>query len=95
MIVADAPYAREAVGDHPSVAFFPADSPEALARLMKDAMEGAKLFGASTAPIVEPPFARSWPELFDILLGTGGKPSAQRIGTALNEPLVLDATMIG
>ena len=48
---------------------FPSDSATELARLMKDAMQGAKSFATSSAPKVEPPFARSWAELFDILVG--------------------------
>ncbi len=92
MLIADAPYAREAVGDHPCVAFFPVDSPAALASFMKDAMQGAKSFGAAKAPRVEPPFARSWAELFDILLAPKPLSSALHCGALASGPLVHDVT---
>jgi glycosyltransferase involved in cell wall biosynthesis len=92
MLVADAAYAREAVGSHPCVAFFPADSAAELARLMKDAMLGAKAFATSNEPKVEPPFARSWAELFDILLDAGPIPYAQPGAALVGKSLVQDAT---
>lgn len=88
MLVADAAYARETVGDHPSVAFFPPDSASELASYMKDAMHGAESFTTVTKPKVDPPFAGSWAELFDILLDaepivSANDPAAQTSGSLL------------
>ena len=47
---------------------FPVSSGDGLARQMREAMRGASAFVGSKEPGVEPPFARSWAELFDILL---------------------------
>lgn len=92
MLIADAAYSRETVGNHPCVAFFPPDSATDLACRMKDAMQGAKSFTAVTAPQVEPPFARSWSELFDILLDAERLPCAQHGSSLVGESLVHDVS---
>jgi glycosyltransferase involved in cell wall biosynthesis len=92
MLIADAAYAREAVGDHPSVAFFLPDSVDQLTYFMKDAMQGARLFKASTGPMVESPFASSWTELFDILLDAEPKVAAQDCGQIVGDSFAHDAT---
>ncbi len=91
MLIADAAYARETIGEHPCVAFFPPDCAKKLAFLMRDAMQGAKAFAAVKKPEVEPPFARSWPELFDILLDAEQLPSPQQ-GSLVGSSLVHDAS---
>lgn len=90
MIIADAPYAREAVGNHPCTAFFPVNSAIELSRLMKDAMQGAKLFVASKAPSIAPPFAYSWDELFDFLLDSAPTPVIEHPSTSVKGSLVRD-----
>lgn len=92
MLIADAAYARETVGDHPSVAFFPPDSASELARYMKDAMHGAESFTTVTKPKVDPPFAGSWAELFDMLLDVKPTASAQSYGALTADSLVRDVT---
>ena len=90
MIIANAAYAREAVGDHPYVAFFSVDSAKELASLMIDAMHGAKSFGTSTAPTVAPPFAASWSALFDILLDPVSTSAMQQCAIRFDDPLIPD-----
>jgi glycosyltransferase involved in cell wall biosynthesis len=90
MLIADAAYARETVGDHPCVAFFAPDSATDLACRMKDAMQGAKSFAEVSAPQVEPSFARSWAELFNILLDVERMPYAQHGSSLVGESLVHD-----
>ncbi len=92
MLIADAAYARETVGEHPCVAFFPPDSAKELAFLMRDAIQGAKAFAAVQEPEVEPPFARSWAELFDILLDKERMPCAEQGSSLLGSSLVHDAS---
>jgi glycosyltransferase involved in cell wall biosynthesis len=92
IIVADAPYAREAVGNHPCTAFFPVNSATKLARLMQDVMQGAPSFAPAKAPTIDPPFARSWEELFDILLDAAPAPSTQQHNGLLGNSLAHDVT---
>jgi glycosyltransferase involved in cell wall biosynthesis len=68
MLIANANYARETVGEYDDVAFFSPDSPEELARLMSDLMQGGGGLQQVKARPIAPPFARDWPELFDHLL---------------------------
>ncbi|MDR0795869.1 MAG: glycosyltransferase family 4 protein [Tannerella sp.] len=69
MLLADLPYARETAGGCSKVAFFNPDDPNELAVKMKRLIQGDDSF--LTTPeetIIPPPVARSWQELFDILL---------------------------
>jgi glycosyltransferase involved in cell wall biosynthesis len=68
MLVAEAKYAAETVGNYDKVAFFSPDSPEELASLMVDVMHGGSRLRSNMAPRVAPPFARDWPELLGCLL---------------------------
>ena len=68
MLVANAKYSMETVGDYDRVAFFSPDSSEELASLMVDVICGGSRLQTSKAPPVAPPFARDWPELFECLL---------------------------
>ncbi|MHC8949286.1 glycosyltransferase [Sphingobacterium hungaricum] len=69
MLLADLPYAHETAAGSKLVSFFDADSPEALAIQMKKLISGDKSFlkPVESKPIEEPT-ARSWKELFEILL---------------------------
>ncbi|MBE8712351.1 glycosyltransferase [Sphingobacterium hungaricum] len=69
MLLADLPYAHETAAGSKFVSFFDADSPEALAIQMKQLISGDESFlkPVESKPIEEPT-ARSWKELFEILL---------------------------
>ncbi len=69
MLLADLPYARETASGAPCVQFIPHDSPEAFAAGMWEVIqEDYKNF--APVPVVKPeaPCARSWDELFTLLL---------------------------
>ncbi len=68
MLVADLPYAHETVGTYRNVSFFDPNSPQILAALMLDAINGTLQQQGSIATIPSEPFAENWGELFDILL---------------------------
>jgi glycosyltransferase involved in cell wall biosynthesis len=68
MLVADARYAAETVGDYPQAAFFDPDDAARLADLMRSVIE--KRFVPEPRETIRPadPYARNWDELFRILL---------------------------
>jgi glycosyltransferase involved in cell wall biosynthesis len=69
MLVSNLPYAKETVGEYKKVIFFEANSAADLAKGMKKLINGENSAYSITASIVYPkPFAKSWAELFDILL---------------------------
>ncbi len=68
MLIANLPYCRETVGDYSNVAFVDTGDARELAHRMQSVLQGNTALGSSSAPIIASPFARDWPELFDILL---------------------------
>lgn len=71
MIVADCPYAHGTAAGCPKVAYFDVNRPEILESLMKKALSGDNsCFHAQPAAHVGKPEARSWQELFTMLLGS-------------------------
>ncbi|MDR1743992.1 MAG: glycosyltransferase family 4 protein [Dysgonamonadaceae bacterium] len=69
MLLSDLPYAHETAGGSRQVAFFDPESPRELALQMKGLIEGDTSFlTAVEKPLLVPPVARSWDELFEKLL---------------------------
>ena len=69
MLLADLPYAHESAGGCSKVAFFNPDDPHELAAKMKQLVQGDESFLKTLEENNIPdPVARSWQELFDILL---------------------------
>jgi glycosyltransferase involved in cell wall biosynthesis len=63
LMVADLPYAREAVGNYNAVVFFDPFNPEALANLMHADIEGNFLFERTQYDLPAQPFMNDWSEL--------------------------------
>lgn len=68
ILAADLPYAHETVGEYGSAAFFDPNAPDRLADIMKRAARGLSVFSSTSAVPIAPPFARTWEELWQILL---------------------------
>jgi glycosyltransferase involved in cell wall biosynthesis len=68
MLLADLPYAHETVGGYDQVAFFAPTDALLLADKMRAAVKGRAIFGQVPAPKIEPPYCKSWRELFGMLL---------------------------
>ena len=69
MLIADMPYARETVGDYPSVELFNADDARQLARLMLKVMTGAFAPAPSSYSVKVPePYAENWSALWAMIL---------------------------
>ncbi|MDR1182608.1 MAG: glycosyltransferase family 4 protein [Bacteroidales bacterium] len=69
MLLADLPYAHETASGCSQVAFFDPNHPQELASKMKRLIQGDTSFLKPVEKrIISPPVARSWQELFDILL---------------------------
>ena len=69
MIVADLPYAHETVGDYDKVCFCDPDNAMGVAMAMKELICNGFIKGRSKAPRVQPPFAKNWSCLCDLLFG--------------------------
>jgi glycosyltransferase involved in cell wall biosynthesis len=69
ILAADLPYARETVGNYDKVCFFNPDDPYELSNLMENIIYNKLTFQSNKVPQPKHPFAQSWEELFDILLG--------------------------
>jgi glycosyltransferase involved in cell wall biosynthesis len=69
MLLADMPYAHETAGGLDNVAFFPPDDAAALARMMRQAIAGRLPVQRAETPVIAPPFAKGWADLFSVLLG--------------------------
>ncbi|WP_374623693.1 glycosyltransferase [Pandoraea sp.] len=67
VLVADAPYANETVGNYDAVSFFPPNRPEILANLMQDLIVGTWNPTGNIGKPLDSPFARNWSELFQII----------------------------
>ena len=67
LIVADLPYAHEAVGDYDAAAFFDPREPAAVADLIQAEIEGRSRTAATKTERPAPPFTASWPELMTLL----------------------------
>jgi glycosyltransferase involved in cell wall biosynthesis len=69
MLLSDLPYAHETASGCKNVAFFDPDNPQELALQMKKLIRGDDSFLTTAEEVVIPsPVARSWQDLFDILL---------------------------
>ena len=69
MLLADLPYAHETSGGAQKVAFFDADNPSELSKLMLALIQGNdQSFQAREIETLEQPFAGNWSEVFDLLL---------------------------
>jgi glycosyltransferase involved in cell wall biosynthesis len=69
MLLSDLPYAHETASGYDKVSFFSPDNPKELAMKMKKLIEGDDSFLITAEKVtIPPPVARSWQELFDILL---------------------------
>lgn len=72
MIIADCPYAHGTASGFEKVAYFDACRPDVLKSLMKKALDGDHTcFHAQPTITIDEPEARSWEELFAMLLGKG------------------------
>jgi glycosyltransferase involved in cell wall biosynthesis len=69
ILAADLPYARETVGNYDMVCFFNPDNPYELSNLMENIIYNKLAFQSNKVPQPKYPFAQSWEDLFDILLG--------------------------
>jgi len=70
IILADLTYARETLGNYQKGVFFDADNPHQLADLMEQAILNKISFNQNFQVVSEKPNARSWKEVFDILLNS-------------------------
>lgn len=68
MLVADERYAHETVGNYDKVCFFKKDDYKALGALMTNAINGNLHFQETHYKQPPQPFARSWTELFEMIL---------------------------
>jgi glycosyltransferase involved in cell wall biosynthesis len=69
ILAADLPYARETVGNYDMVCFFNPYNPYELANLMENIIYNRLVFQSNKVPQPKYPFAQSWKDLFDIILG--------------------------
>lgn len=67
LLLIDAPYARETLGDYDKVSFFNGNAPEELAIKMRELMTGHIRFQPNRREPVSPPFAADWDGLFQLL----------------------------
>lgn len=72
ILLADLPYAHETIGNYQNVSFFDTESPQTLAKLMLDAINGTIKYQGNTTSLPSEPFAENWSKLFDILLAEKG-----------------------
>lgn len=70
ILLADLEYAHETLDSYEKVKFFNPDSPKQLANAMKAIMNGTIVYEKTESNIIKEPFAQSWEELFNILLGS-------------------------
>jgi len=68
ILAADLPYAHETVGNYDTVCFFNPDNPYELSNLMENIINNKLVCQSNRVPQPEYPFAKSWKDLFDILL---------------------------
>lgn len=61
-------YAYETLGEYDKAKFFDPNNPEQLACYMKDIMNQSIIYDKTRSLNIKPPFAKTWRELFDILL---------------------------
>lgn len=73
MLIADLPYAKEAVGTYEAVSFVGVDDHVALARKMLAFQLGSLTFEGSRSAAPQPPFARGWGELVEMLVRYASK----------------------
>lgn len=72
MLLADLPYAHETAGGSGNVSFFDPENPRGLAMRMKQLIAGnASILKPVPKPVIVPPVAGSWKELFSELMGQG------------------------
>lgn len=69
ILAADLPYSRETLAGYEKAAFFDPDSPDQLAELMKNVMEGNIIYHQNSNCAVPMPFASNWKELIDLVIG--------------------------
>jgi Glycosyltransferase len=69
ILAADLPYAHETVGNYDTVCFFNPDNPYELSNLMENIINNKLVCQSNRVPQPKYPFAKSWKDLFDILLG--------------------------
>ncbi len=68
MILADLPYAHEALGSYDKVLFFDTDSVGSLAKAMAQVIRGSVCYMKVTEKAVKEPYAENWAELFQMIL---------------------------
>jgi len=68
ILAADLPYAHETVGNYDTVCFFDPDNPYELSNLMENIINNKLVCHSNIVPQPKYPFAKSWKDLFDILL---------------------------
>lgn len=68
LLLADLPYAHEALGSYDRAAFFDPHAPAALAQLMEDILEGRFRAQPHSAPPVAAPFAADWESLLRLIV---------------------------
>jgi glycosyltransferase involved in cell wall biosynthesis len=68
MLLADSKYAHETVGNYHKACFFEPDDPVQLGELMKKAIKGTLEFHTSEFMSPQPPFTKTWKELFSLIL---------------------------
>lgn len=67
LLVANLPYARDAVGTYDAVAFFDSEDPVRLADLIQGVVENRQVLGSAQRDEPVSPFAPNWPTLMKLL----------------------------
>jgi len=72
MLLANLRYAHETAGTYEQVKFFDPEQPEELANCMEGIIKGTLRYDKTVGRVIEEPFARTWEEMFNILLEEKG-----------------------
>lgn len=68
ILLANAPYARETIGEYKNVSFFDPKSPSQLAYLMSEVINGSIIYQGNSEIEYEQPFMRDWQELIEYII---------------------------
>lgn len=68
MILANLPYAKEALGTYEKVVFFNPEDAMELSSIMEEVIDGTVKYEGNIEESVEKPYAKNWKELFSIIL---------------------------
>lgn len=68
MILADLPYAHEALGNYDNAVFFPASDADRLGGIMENVISGKNIFSSHKMEEPEPPYAENWYSLLNLIV---------------------------